>query len=106
MITVDLVQVRRLSRMVVYAYSGSGQPVQWGGTLVVEMLAGTRVQIPLDRPAGAPGSGVLVPLSIYAVDGELVLRNEGALVDGPVRAAALAFGFDRIMWVDDHTPLI
>lgn len=49
---------------------------------------------------------MLVPLSIYDVDGEIVLRNEGIVVDGPVRAAALAFGFDRITWVDDHTPLV
>lgn len=105
-LTVDLVQVRRLSRMVVFLSSATGQPVQASGTLVVEMLAGTRVRIPLDRSRSATGPGVLVPLSIYDVDGEIVLRNEGIVVDGPVRAAALAFGFDRITWVDDHTPLV
>ncbi len=104
-ITVDLVQVRRLSRMVVYAYSASGQPVQWGGTLTIEMLAGTRLQLPLDRVDGASG-GVLVPLSVYNVDGELVLRREGVVVEGSTRSVALAFGFDRITWVDDHTPLV
>ena len=105
-ITFDLVQVRRLSRMVVYAYSASGQPVHWGGTLTIEMLAGTRVRLPLDRVTGASSAGVLVPLSIYNVDGELVLRHEGVIVEGSLRTVALAFGFDRITWVDDHTPLV
>ena len=60
-ITVDLVQVRRLRRMVVYAYSASGQPVQWGGTLTLEMLPGTRPQLPLARLDGPPGASP-VPL--------------------------------------------
>lgn len=102
-LTVDLAQVTRLDRLVVYLRSPSHQTLRWGGTLTVETLGGGRLRMPLDRPTSG---GVLVVLSVYAVDGELVLRHEDALVDGSVRAAALAFGFDTITWVDDDTPLL
>ena len=103
LLTLDLLQVRRLSRMVVYLAAGSGDEVRWGGTMTVQTIGGSRILLPLDR---SPSTGVLVALSIYNVDGELVLRHEDVLVDGPVREAAQAFGFDRITWVDDETPLI
>ena len=101
-LTIDLAQVRDLERFVVYLYSESGQPLRWGGTLVVETFAPARIEVPLAAPES---TGVLVALSGYNVDGELVLRNEDTVVDGPVRAATAAFGFDRISWLDDHTPL-
>lgn len=101
-LTLDLAQVHDLERVVVYLYSASGQTLNWGGTLVIETFAGARVEVPISRPASG---GTLVALSVYNVDGEFVLRNEDTLIGGPVRAAAAAFGFDRISWLDDHTPL-
>ncbi len=102
-LTVDLAQVRELRRMAVYLYSESHQPLSWGGTVTTETFGRSRIQIPLDRPRSG---GVLVALTVYNLNGELVLRNENLLVPGPIRAAALAFGYDRITWVDDNTPLI
>ena len=101
-LTVDLAQVRELRRMAVYLYAESHQPLMWSGTLIIETFGRSRIQIPLDRPRS---SGVLVALTVYAVDGELVLRNENLLVAGSIRAAALAVGYDRITWVDDTMPL-
>ena len=101
-LTVDLRQVRDLQRAVIYAFSESGAELRWGGTVVVETFGGARVEVPLGTPAGP---GVLVPLSVYNLDGELVLRAEQQLVPGPVKDACLAFGFDRITWLDDRTPL-
>ena len=46
-----------------------------------------------------------VVLSIYNVGGELVLRAERELVAGGVREATRAFGYDRIAWADDGTPV-
>lgn len=101
-LTVDLAQVRDLRRMVVYLYSETHQPITWSGTVTIETFGRSRIEIPLGQPRS---DGVLVALSVYNVRGELVLRNEGLLVRGSVRAAALAFGYDRISWVDDFTPL-
>jgi hypothetical protein len=39
------------------------------------------------------------------VRGELVLRAEMEIVPGGVREAARGYGFDRITWLDDRTPV-
>jgi hypothetical protein len=101
-LTVDLVQNRDLERMVVIAHSASGGALSWDGTLVVRTYGGARIEVPLHRE---PGPGVLVPLSLYNIDGELVLRAEQSLIGGSIRAATAAFGFAGISWLDDHTAL-
>jgi hypothetical protein len=101
-LTVDLAQNRELERMVVIAYSESGAALSWDGTLVVRTYGGARVEVPLQRE---PGQGVLVPLSVYNIDGELVLRAERSLIGGSLREATAAFGFAGISWLDDHTAL-
>ncbi|MDQ1481933.1 MAG: hypothetical protein QOF35_9 [Actinomycetota bacterium] len=101
-LTVDLAQNRNLQRLLVYAYSESAATLSWDGTLVVQTYGGARIEVPLTRK---PSAGVLVALSLYNVDGELVLRAEDAMINGSVREATAAFGFDRIGWLDDHTPL-
>jgi uncharacterized protein involved in tellurium resistance len=101
-ITVDLAQSREVERLIVYAYSESGAVLSWDGTLVVQTYGGARVEVPLRR---APEAGVLVPLSLYNIDGELVLRAEQSFIGGSIREATAAFGFERISWLDDHTPL-
>jgi len=100
---VDLVQVRELDRFVVYAFSASDSELTWGGTLVVSTLGQARVELPMDGPASA---GVLVLLSVFNVAGELVLRNESDGIAGTVRDACVAYGFDRIAWLDARTPLV
>jgi hypothetical protein len=100
---VDLRQVTSLERLVVVAYSQSGVPLSWGGALVVQTFGGARIDVALDHPSVA---GVLVALSVYAVAGELVLRAEDELLPGgTLRDAAVAYGFDRITWIDPWTAL-
>jgi uncharacterized protein involved in tellurium resistance len=99
---IDLRQNRQLERLVVFAFSESGGQLNWGGTLVTSTAGGARVELPLDRPASA---GVMVLLSIYNVHGELVVRAEMETIPGPIRAAVQAYGFDRISWLDDRTPV-
>jgi len=100
---VDLVQVRELDRFVVYAFSASDVELTWGGTLVVSTHGQARVDLPVEGPASA---GVLVLLSVFNVAGELVLRNESDRIAGTVRDACVAYGFDRIAWLDARTPLV
>ena len=101
-LVVDLHRVRVLDRLVVLAFSASDGPLAWGGTLVTTTLGAARVEVSLDGPAGV---GVVVPLSVYVVDGELVLRAEPREVSASIREACLAHGFDRITWLDARTPL-
>ncbi len=105
-VTLDLVQIRDIERVIVFAYSPTGQTLRWAGTATVTTSGQARIESPLsDIPAGVDGSGVLVALSLYNVDGQLVVRGENELVSGSLREACIAFGFDRITWLDDHTPL-
>jgi uncharacterized protein involved in tellurium resistance len=99
---VDLRQVRSLERLAVFAFSESRTRLAWGGTLVVTTFGGARVELPLETLH--PGS-VAVLMSMYDLDGELVLRAEMETVDGDVREAARAYGYDRITWKDDRHPV-
>lgn len=101
-ISVDLRQSRDLRRLAVYAFSGNRTPLGWGGTLVVDVLGGARVEVPLDVLSGGR---VAVLMSLYNVHGEFVLRAEMQALDGDVREAARAYGYDTISWVDDRTPV-
>lgn len=102
-LTIDLVQVRNIERMVVYAFSESGAVLQWGGTLVLTTFGHARIELPLDR---APADRVVVLLSLYVVDGEIVVRAESEEIPGTVRDAVLAYGFDQVTWLDARTPLV
>jgi uncharacterized protein involved in tellurium resistance len=99
---VDLRQNRHLDRLVAYGFSESGRQLNWGGTLVLSTAGGARVELPLDRP---PSGGVTVLLSIYNVRGEFVVRAEMENFAGSIRTAMQAYGFDRISWLDDRTPV-
>ena len=101
-ITLDLVQVRDLDRLVIYAFSGSDSALRWGGTLVVTTFGQDRIKVALDHP---PSTGVVVLLSVFNVAGELVIRSEAEHVPGSLRDACVAFGFDQIAWLDARTPL-
>ncbi len=100
-LTADLVQVRDLERLAVYAFSESGRELAWGGTLVVTTLGGSRVEVPL---VASPSSGVMVLLTAYQVDGELVLRAEVQEPAPSIQEACARFGYDRITWLDPRTP--
>jgi hypothetical protein len=105
--------VGELDRAIVYLFShydavraqppGTKAMVPWAGVLATETFSGARIDVPLRRE---PGPGVLVALSVYNVDGELVLRAENELLAGAVREAVRAFGFDTITWIDPTTPLM
>lgn len=101
-IAVDLRQVTDLERFVVYAFSGNGQPLQWGGTLIVTTFGGDRIEMPIEL---APAPAVAVLASVYNIRGELIVRAEMDLVGSTVREACRGYGFDRISWVDDTTPI-
>lgn len=100
-LTLDLGQVRELDRMLVYAFSAAAGQLAWGGTLTLTTFGGSRVEVPLDGPKS---TGVLGLVTVYNVDGELVIRAEPRELSPTVREAALEFGFDRIAWLDPHTP--
>lgn len=101
-LSVDLRQIRDIERISVYAFSESRRPLQWGGTLVAETFGGGRLELPLET---LYESTVAVLLSLYNLDGELVVRAEMESVAGDVREAARAYGYDRITWRDDRSPV-
>lgn len=98
----DLRQVRELERLAVYAFSESRAELTWGGTLVLTTFGGGRVELPLETLFAGR---VAVLMSIYNFDGELVVRAEMETITGDVREAARAYGYDRITWRDDRTPV-
>jgi uncharacterized protein involved in tellurium resistance len=101
-LTIDLAQSREVERLIVYAYSESGTALSWDGALVIATYGGARIEVPMRRD---PSAGVMVPLSLYNIDGEFVLRAEYFFSGGSIRQTTAAFGFDRVSWLDDHTPL-
>jgi len=101
-VDVDLRQSRDLRRLAVYAYSASRAPLRWGGTLLVETFGGARIELPLES---LQGGDVAVLMSLYNVRGEFVLRAEMQTLNGDVREACRAYGYDRITWLDSRTPV-
>jgi uncharacterized protein involved in tellurium resistance len=102
-LTVDLRQARRLERLLVYAFSESRSELAWGGTLRVTTFGGARIELPMDL---GRHPGPIVLLSVYVVDGEFVLRAELEEVSGASREVARRYGYDRVTWADDDTPLL
>lgn len=102
-LAVDLRQSRTVQRLLVYAQSGSGQDLAWGGTLVTRTFGGGRVEIPLDF---GRHSGPIALMSLYNIDGEFVLRAEAEPVPGAARDVARMYGYDAITWADSHTPVL
>jgi uncharacterized protein involved in tellurium resistance len=101
-IGIDLRQSQDLERLAVYAFSESRTALHWGGTLLVSTGGVVKIEVPLDLE---PDGGVAVLLSIYNVRGEFVVRSESERFDGSIRDACRAYGYDRIAWLDDSTPL-
>jgi hypothetical protein len=101
-VALDLRQCRTLRRLIVYGFSEKRQPLTWGGTVVITTFGGGRIELPLES---LPAGDIAVLLSIYQVRGELVLRAEMQSLYGDVREASRAYGYDRITWLDDRTPV-
>jgi uncharacterized protein involved in tellurium resistance len=101
-LALDLRQVTDLERLVVYGFSGNGKQLRWGGTLVATTFGGDRIEMPIDLP---PSDAVVVLASVYNVGGQLVLRAEMDLIGRTVKEACRGYGFDRISWLDDQTPI-
>jgi uncharacterized protein involved in tellurium resistance len=101
-LSLDLRQVSDLERLVVYAFSGDGGQLRWGGTLVVTTFGGDRIEMPVDLPAS---NAVAVLASAYNVRGQLVLRSEMDLIGRTIREACRGYGFDRITWLDESLPV-
>jgi uncharacterized protein involved in tellurium resistance len=99
---IDLRRSRELERLAVYAFSESRVDLSWGGTLVISTFGGARVDLPLESLFSGK---VAVLVSIYNLDGEFVLRAEMETITGDVREAARAYGYDRITWRDDRSPV-
>jgi uncharacterized protein involved in tellurium resistance len=99
---IDLRQIRGLERLMVYAFSESRRDLTWGGTLVVTTFGGARIELPLETLFAGK---VAVLMSLYNVEGELVIRAEMETITGDVREATRAYGYDRITWRDDRTPV-
>jgi uncharacterized protein involved in tellurium resistance len=101
-VSVDLRQCTELRRLTVYAFSESRAPLRWGGTLLTHTFGGARVELPLESLQSGDSA---VLLSLYNVHGEFVLRAEMQTVFGDVRECCRTYGFDRITWLDDRSPV-
>ena len=101
-IGVDLRQVGDIERLAVYAFSESRATLTWGGTLVVTTFGGGRVEVPMESLHPSP---IAVLVSLYNLHGEIVIRAELESISGDVREAARAYGYDRITWRDERTPV-
>lgn len=101
-IGVDLRQCRELRRVLIYAFSASRSPLNWGGTLIVTTTGGARIELSLDS---LQAGDVAAVLSLYQVRGEFVLRAEMQTLNGDVREVCRAYGYDKITWLDGRTPV-
>jgi uncharacterized protein involved in tellurium resistance len=101
-IAIDLRRCQDVERLAVYAFSESRVPLAWAGTLVVRTLGGAAIELPLAMSQQTP---VAVLMTLSTVENQLVLRHEMAPFDASVRAACVAYGYDRITWLDDWTPV-
>jgi uncharacterized protein involved in tellurium resistance len=99
-ITFDLRQVRSLRRALLYGFSPSGAALRWDGIIVTATHGGARIEIPLDH---AQSDGTMAMVTIYNVEGELVLRSEMEPFSGSPERVAVGFGY-AVPWLDGRLP--
>ncbi|GIE71469.1 hypothetical protein [Actinoplanes palleronii] len=97
---IDLRQIRTVDRILL-ATAPNGPPRPFTGALALTTFGGARIDLPITGTA----TGIAVLMTIYNVAGELVLRAEHDPIGTSLQAACLAYGYDRITWLDQHTPL-
>ena len=100
-VVIDLRHCREIERLMFYAFSATRAPLAWAGTLLVTTYGEASLEAPLELSEPSP---VAALLTVYQVGGELVLRREMRPFATTVKAACLAYGYDRITWLDDWTP--
>lgn len=100
-VAVDLRQVGRLKRALLYGFSPSVSVLRWDGVVVTTLHDGSRIEAPFDL---APLSGTVALLTLYNVHGELVLRAELEPFAGPPEVAAQAYGYHS-GWLDGRMPV-
>ncbi|MEO9140050.1 MAG: hypothetical protein ABI345_13405 [Jatrophihabitans sp.] len=101
-IGIDLRQIEDIERIAVYAYSESRRELNWGGTLVVNLFGGGRLELPLET---LYNGRIAMLMTFSNMAGELFVRAEMETIAGDVREAVRAYGFDRITWRDDRSPI-
>lgn len=100
-VVIDLRHCREITRLMFYAFSASHVPLSWGGTLIATTYGQASIELPLELPTPTP---VAALMCAYNIRGEFVLRRTLLALPGTVKTACLAFGFERITWLDDSTP--
>ena len=70
--------------------------------MIVTTFYGAKLEVPLESMSPA---AVGVVLTGYNVQGRFVLRAELDASAASIRDAARAYGYDRITWLDDRTPV-
>lgn len=101
-VRLDLLRARTLDRAVIFAVLYPPLPSGWHSALAISMAGAARIEVPVEHPGDF---GIAVPLSLYRVGGELVVRAEQEVVRGTLRDACTAFGFDQLSWANPYTPL-
>lgn len=100
-VLINLRRVRELRRVLIFVTAKSPRSV-WQGLITATLPSGTKAHTSLTFPE--PGENAAA-FSILVVDGHLVLRAERDHRDIPLRVLARAYGYSRIAWVNDRTPV-
>jgi len=99
-LALDLRQVGQLSRMILFGHTAARNAAWSGGSIVASQFGNGRSSIEL-RVDGAGAAPLMVLLSLFNVDGELVVRAEAEPIDGTGADACRAYGFDHAGWDAD-----
>lgn len=94
-------RVRDLRRALVFVTVSSPQ-VAWEGMVTATLPSGTKAHAPISFPN--PGENA-VAFSVLVVDGRVVLRAEEEHAEVPLRVMAERYGYARLAWSDDRTPI-
>ncbi len=89
-IIVDLRQIERFRRALIFVTTGLGNGAAASCALLFAVRGVDLVECRMDLPAG---EGTLVVASVYNVFGELVIRSEAWTLEASLRTAAEAHGF-------------
>lgn len=98
-IVVNLRQVRRLSRFLIFATRMHTGP--WAGAIIGSAGGTESLLMPLASEAPSTTRSLLTG---HTVDGQLVLRAEADHLDGPLRTLCENHGYE-LAWVTPDTPL-